>query len=590
MRGLAIVRSSLTALAVAHAVACGGDPSTGGAPVSVTPNNMPGGTTGGSAPGEPGAKPSVGGSGAPAAVCAPSARVQPRLYRLSAGQFGNSLKDLLRLQQSPTIVGDTEATLLFYPREDAPVQSSIGEGFSRASREALENLSVAALSGCTLVATAPDAQETACAQTFLEGFASRAFRRPLDQVDRDALLVGADSPFVVGNARGAANGLHLALEAILNAPSFLYRREIGGVDGRLSSLETAEQLAFLLRDSVPDEVLWDEALADRLRTDEEISTQLDRMLLDPVVRANITRIVGAWFGADRILQVSKDPSVFPGFNAKNLQRALFESLRLFIDDVLWNQGGSLSALLNSPRVFLNGDLAQTYALQFDGNSPSEFIPFDLPAERAGILTQPALMAAFASSLETSIVKRGLFVVRRAMCLPAPPAPSPEIFALATAQASDFSRTEKQKAAFRNDPANPCSGCHGLIDPYGIVFENYDAVGRHRNTLLNGEAIDASTAMNEQIILPEDRRDDDEDFTERVADALDFTQKIGQTEQFAYCGSKQLTSYALGQEVDDSCVKEDLQNGTINADMTIGEVIRNVVLDDLTRRRVAAGGI
>jgi Protein of unknown function (DUF1592)/Protein of unknown function (DUF1588)/Protein of unknown function (DUF1595) len=589
VRGLAIVRGSLAALALVHAAACGGEPSGGGAPVSVSPSNMPGGTTGTGA-GEPGGKPSVGGGSLPGAVCAPSARVQPRLYRLSAGQFGNSLKDLLRLQQSPTIVGDTEATLLFYPREDAPVQSSIGEGFSRASRAALEVLDVASLSGCTLAAAAPDAQETACAQAFLEGFASRAFRRPLDPVDRDALLVGSESPFVIGNATGAANGLRLALEAILNAPSFLYRKELGGADGRLSSLETAEQLAFLLRDSVPDEALWDEALADRLQTDEQISAQLDRMLVDPVVRANITRIVGAWFGADRILQVSKDPSVFPGFNAKNLQKALFESLRLFIDDVLWNQGGSLSALLSSPRVFLNADLAQTYALKFDGNDPTEFIPFDLPAERAGILTQPALMAAFASSLETSIVKRGLFIVRRALCLPAPPAPSPEIFALATAQASDFSRTEKQKAAFRNDPANPCSGCHGLIDPYGIVFENYDAVGRHRDALLNGEPVDASTAMNEQIILPEERRDDDEDFTERVADALDFTQKIGQTEQFAYCGSKQLTSYALGLEVDESCVKEDLQNGTINSDMTIGEVIRNVVLDDLTRRRVAAGGI
>jgi len=123
-----------------------------------------------------------------------------------------------------------------------------------------------------------------------------------------------------------------------------------------------------------------------------------------------------------------------------------------------------------------------------------------------------------------------------------------------------------------------------------VFENYDAIGRYRTALLNGEPIDASASMTEQIILTEERRSDDEDFTELVDDALDFTQRIGQTEQFAFCGSKQLTSYALGREVDESCVKEDLQNGLIEANMTIGDVIRNVVLDDLARRRDAAGGI
>jgi hypothetical protein len=200
------------------------------------------------------------------------------------------------------------------------------------------------------------------------------------------------------------------------------------------------------------------------------------------------------------------------------------------------------------------------------------------------------MAAFASSLETSIVKRGLFIVRRALCLPSPPAPSPEIFALATAQASDLTQTEQQKAAFRNDPANPCSGCHGLIDPYGIVFENYDAVGRHRATLLNGEPVDASTSMTEQIILPEERRGDDEDFTESVAGALEFVELISRTDQFAFCGSRQLLSYTLGRDVDESCVREDLEAGLLRSDMTIGDVIHNVVLDDLARRREAAGGM
>lgn len=589
MKGSVFFRTGATIVVLAAAAACGSEPG-GEARFEAPVNPLP---MAGEAAGPPTSAPPATtseASAAPRASCAATARVEPRLYRLSAAQFGNALKDLLKLSERPTLLGDTEATLLFYPREDAPVQSSVAEGFSRASRQALEGLDVAALSSCRFSASAPDAAEVACAQAFLEGFTARAFRRPLDTVDREALWGSPESPFAVGSAGGAASGLRLALEAILNAPSFLYRKELGSAGGRLSSLETAEQLAFLLRDSVPDAALWDAALADELQTDEQITAQVDRMLLDPTVRANVTRVVGAWFGADRVLQVSKDPTVFPGFNERNLQQSLFESMRLFIDDVLWNQDGSLDTLARSPRVFLNADLAQAYAMDYDGDDPAEFIPFDLPDERAGVLTQPALMAAFASSLETSIVKRGLFIVRRAMCLPQPPPPTPEIFALATAQAGDFTQTEKQKAAYRNDPANPCSGCHGLIDPYGIVFENYDAVGRYRTALSNGDAVDASTTMTEQVILPEANRADDEDFTEGVDGALDFVQQIAQTEQFAYCGSKQLLSYALGREVDESCVKEDLEAGVVRADMTISDVIRSVVLDDLARRRDASGGI
>lgn len=566
-------------------LACGGDPSSGGVEQAPAFNEQ--------APTTPGAMEAPGQEpgGAPAA-CSPSARVQPRLYRLSAAQYGNAVRDLLQLAQSPAVVGDTEATLLFYPREDAPVQASVAEGFSRASRDALTGLDIDALSGCaaTLDTTGTNPETVACARSFLEDVASRAFRRPLTQVDRDAIFGDAESPFVVGSARGVDSGILLALEAVLNAPSFVYRRELGTPDGRLSSLETAEQLGFLLRDSIPDDELWQAGLSDQLQTAEQITAQVDRMLLDPVVQANITRIVGAWFGADRVLQVSKDPSVFPSFNAQNLQAALFESNRRFIDDVLWNQGGRLGDLLSSPRVFLNSSLAAAYGLAFPGTNPDEFIAYERPAERAGVLTQPALMAAFSSSLETSIVKRGLFIVRRAMCLPQPPAPTPEIFALAIAQSSDLTRTEKEKADYRANPANPCAGCHGLIDPYGLVFENYDAIGRYRTMLLTGQAVDASATMQEQVVLAPEAYSADEDFTEVVTGAVDFATRMGATDQFAFCGSKQLLSYALGRDVDESCVKEDLEQGDIYREMTIAEIIRNVVLDDLTRRRALEGGI
>lgn len=50
---------------------------------------------------------------------------------------------------------------------------------------------------------------------------------------------------------------------------------------------------------------------------------------------------------------------------------------------------------------------------------------------------------------------------------------------------------------RNHPA--CMACHMKIDPWGIAFENYDAIGHWRDQV-NGKPVDASSKLyNEQTL-------------------------------------------------------------------------------------------
>ena len=51
-------------------------------------------------------------------------------------------------------------------------------------------------------------------------------------------------------------------------------------------------------------------------------------------------------------------------------------------------------------------------------------------------------------------------------------------------------TLRQKLAAHQDRAD-CAACHAKIDPYGFALENYDAVGRWRDTYEQGLAIDSS---------------------------------------------------------------------------------------------------
>jgi len=100
-----------------------------------------------------------------------------------------------------------------------------------------------------------------------------------------------------------------------------------------------------------------------------------------------------------------------------------------------------------------------------------------PARRSGLLTQASLLAMHAKPDQTSPVHRGKFVRERLLCqvIPDPP---PNIDVSPPPYDPTLS-TRERFAQHRDDSA--CSGCHALMDPIGFGFENYDAIGRWRDT-------------------------------------------------------------------------------------------------------------
>jgi len=78
---------------------------------------------------------------------------------------------------------------------------------------------------------------------------------------------------------------------------------------------------------------------------------------------------------------------------------------------------------------------------------------------------------------TSPVKRGKWLLENILGAPIPP-PPPGLDALEGDQDKVPAKTIKERMArHRKDPT--CAVCHAKMDPLGIAFENYDAVGRWR---------------------------------------------------------------------------------------------------------------
>jgi hypothetical protein len=161
----------------------------------------------------------------------------------------------------------------------------------------------------------------------------------------------------------------------------------------------------------------------------------------------------------------------------------------FVDQVIRKGDGKLETLFTAPYSFVDDPLlAKLYGVS-PGNDPTKPVTLD-PKQRAGLLTQASVMSSHADGDRTSPIKRGVLVLRLACVDLAPPANGVNPLDAGASTAPTSKRDEL--AAHRANPA--CAGCHDMIDPPGLAFETYDAIGAFR-TKENGQDIDVSGVLS-----------------------------------------------------------------------------------------------
>lgn len=310
---------------------------------------------------------------------------------------------------------------------------------------------------------APDRVEKL--KKFARRFAETAFRRPLSEEDY--------RHFVAPHFEQAKSP-DLAVKRVvllaLKSPRFLYP-ELPGTE-KPDGSDVAARLALHLWDSLPDRPLLDAAAQGKLNTREQIAAQATRMIADPRTRAKMRGFFHHWLELERAESLSKDPKAFPTFDAAVLAD-LRRSLELFLDEVVWSERSDYRELLLANHLLLNQRLGKLYGKEVAGDA-FQRVEFDAK-QRAGVVTHPYLLAAFAYSKQTSPIHRGVFLTRTivGMTLKDPP----EAVAFEDAKfAAHLTMREKVTELTKN---TNCMGCHGTINPLGFSLENYDAIGRWR---------------------------------------------------------------------------------------------------------------
>jgi hypothetical protein len=382
-----------------------------------------------------------------------------------------------------------------------------------------------------VLACGPAEAAPACLERFVRSFGARAFRRPLDAVEVEGLLRVAKSQI------DQAGAVLAVVQAVLQAPSFLYRVELGvpgarpGAEVALSSYERAAALSFFLLDSIPDAELWQAASSGALADAAGLERQVDRLLALPRVRAHLTDVLFGWLGTPSVQTVDRPREYAAVFNA-TLRRAIYEETLSWLDDLLWGgRDGTWAELFRSKRAiwstthFAPEAMSRFYGVPFPAGMKGTF-PVELPPERAGVLARPGLIAFIPYS--NRAVHRGKLLRTQFLCDEIPP-PPPN---LDTNSAATVGKTERESAELRAKN-NACAFCHGFLDPPGLAFEAYDAIGRYVPTV-NKVAVDASGVLTGSDV--------DGPFTTLV----EFSAKLAGSRKAQACVAKHLLSYAAGR--------------------------------------------
>lgn len=415
-----------------------------------------------------------GGAGVTPQSCDAPAPGPAPLHPLTRFEYDNILRDLL---------GDTSQPARAFPPENVVEGYRTNASANQANPLLVESYLTAAESVAatavqsrllTVAPCADGADPLVCGNAFISSFASRAFRRPLTPAE----LAPLTTLFEAGNSQSYAKGVELVIQAVLQSPQFLYRvdslkaptPESGAI--ALGSYELAARLAFTLWGSVPDLDLLSAAEGGRLATAADVEREARRLLEDERAHDIVRDFSEQWLDLSRL-----DGAVRVGteLDVNLLNTSLRQSLTHFLDATYFGAEGTFRRLFTDPSVWVNGTLAPVYG----GQAPfvDDFQPQTLPEPRAGLLTQPALLALLSHSDQTAPVIRGVFVRERILCLPVLP-PPPNVNAVPPDPDPNATTRERFR---QHTEQQACSGCHQLIDGVGFGFERYDQLGRYRAT-------------------------------------------------------------------------------------------------------------
>ncbi len=329
--------------------------------------------------------------------------------------------------------------------------------------------------------------------------ARRAFRRPVTDEELDGYVSIVEAEIAAGET--FADAVKAGMLSVLCSRSFLFITEGDAEATRhlLNDWEIACRLSYLLWSTMPDDKLLALAEHGRLRDRTELARQFQRLLADPRADRFSESFTSQWLHLRKVGMFPPDMKLYPDYD-KSLEDSMVGETTAFFSEVLKN-GLTLREFINSDWTMANSRLAQFYGLPAVSSGGFQRVALAPDSRRGGLLTQAAILSLTSDGTRHRPVHRGKWV-SEAIFGKTPPPPPANVDPIAPNPIDAVKATLRMKLeAHIHDPR--CASCHRGIDPLGLAFENYDAIG-HWRTVEVVEGTGDNPAVDSSGILPDGR--------------------------------------------------------------------------------------
>jgi len=380
-------------------------------------------------------------------------------------------------------------------------------------------------------AIAAEADDAAVA-TSLRTFAGRAWRRPVDAREIDRYMAIFQTERAAGESVRSA--WKTALVGILSSQSFTYIAEgrPGTVQEKVTPVELASRLSFFLWNSLPDERLLRAAESGELARPEVLASEVARMLGDPKIDRFTESFARQWLQLDKVGMFPPDKKLYPDYDAWLETSMVEESIGFFREVFRDNQ--PIREFLTGDWTVVNPRLARFYGLPMPTTAGFERVTLRSEDHRGGILTHAAVLSLSSDGTRHRPVHRGIWVSETILGKTPNPPPA-NVNPIEPNPVNEPRATIRMKLAAHTVHAQ-CASCHRSIDPLGLAFDNYDAIGRWRTTEFVPTGTGAHPPVDASGKMPDGRAyDGPEEFKALLAEDID---------RFAAALVEKLATYAL----------------------------------------------
>ena len=337
----------------------------------------------------------------------------------------------------------------------------------------------------------------------IKALATKLFRRPLGDQELNRFLDVANKSFQTD--QNVFNAVQSALTMILCSPKFLYKYE--GDSRNLDEYSIASRLSYFLWNSLPDDRLIQLASEGKLTDPSVRLEEAMRMLQSPKSRRFVTDFTMQWLELEKIDAVNPQTDIlahtFKDSHGEKLARLkpfmAQEPIEFF--EVVLSENLSLLNFIDSDFVVINRPLNDIYQLELPEEEEMPIaadekdsklilndkkrrqqnafrkVMIDKESRRGGLLSQAGVLMMTTNGEFTNPFYRGAWVAKCIYGMELELPASLEVEALSSP--TETFTIKDSIIEHRKDPQ--CASCHSKMDPYGLAMENFDVLGRYRDS-------------------------------------------------------------------------------------------------------------